>query len=554
MVVRRAGACAGLLLILIAAVVLVPAAAVAAAVDAARPNILLIVADDAGYADLGSFGGEINTPNIDALAASGVRFTQFNVSATCSPTRSMLLSGVDNHLAGVGNMAEFMAPNQKGLPGYEGYLNDRVAALPAVLREAGYNTYMAGKWHLGHDPEHFPAGRGFMRDLSLIPGGGSHLDDMWGAKGERQLYTFNGKPIAALRPGFFSSEDYTAAIIDDIEENRGDGKPFFAYLALQAPHDPFQLPDTWRDRYKGRYDQGYDTIRAQRIGRMKALGIIDGDATVFPRLPGVPPWTDLTPDERQKSARRMELFAAMVENMDDNIGKLLGYLKTSGLYDDTLIIFLSDNGPEGNIMEMGPPWDNSHFENWGKKGTFIQYGPAWAQVSAGPLRMFKGFLSEGGIRTPLIISGTGVAGGGRISDAMTHVTDIAATILAAAGVAPPSAFGGKSVLPLQGRALTPILDGAARDVRGPDDWLGWELFGNRAVREGDWKLLRLCAPAGTADWQLYDLKTDPGETRDVAAAHPDIVSRLQGRWEAYAKANNVIIPDASPVCGEADLE
>lgn len=296
-----------------------------------RPNILLIVADDAGYADIGSFGGEIQTPNIDALAATGVRFTQFGVSATCSPTRSMLLSGTDNHLAGLGNMAEFTAPNQKGKPGYEGHLSGYVAPLPALLKQAGYNTYMAGKWHMGEEPEHYPAARGFMRDLTLIPGGGSHMDDMWGAKGERQLYTYNGKPVEALRPGFFSSDDYTAAIISNIEESRGDGKPFFAYLALQAPHDPFQLPDEWLDRYKGRYDQGYDETRAARIARMKALGILGPDATVFPRLPTVPAWNDLPAEEKRKSARRMELFAAMVENMDANIGKLIGHLKAEGL-------------------------------------------------------------------------------------------------------------------------------------------------------------------------------------------------------------------------------
>ena len=197
----------------IAAIIAYSAAALA---QEQRPNILLIVADDAGYADIGSFGSEIQTPNLDALASVGVRFTQFNVSATCSPSRSMLLSGADSHLAGLGNMAEFMAPNQKGKPGYEGYLSENVAPLPALLKEAGYNTYMAGKWHMGEEPEHHPAARGFMRDLTLIPGGGSHFDDMWGVKGERQLYTYNGNPIAALRPGFHSSEDYTASIIDNI--------------------------------------------------------------------------------------------------------------------------------------------------------------------------------------------------------------------------------------------------------------------------------------------------------------------------------------------------
>jgi arylsulfatase len=537
----------GSLLVAVGAVIWASSAALA---NEQRPNILLIVADDAGYADIGSFGGEIHTPNIDALAAAGLRFTQFTVNATCSPTRSMLLTGVDNHLAGLGNMAEFMAPNQKGKSGYEGYINANVAPIPALLKEAGYNTYMAGKWHMGEEPEHFPAARGFMRDLTLIPGGGSHMDDMWGAKGERQLYTFNGKPIEALRPGFFSSEDYTAAIINNIEENRGEGKPFFAYLAFQAPHDPFQLPAEWLDRYRGRYDQGYDETRAARIERMKTLGILGTNATIFPRLPTVPAWNDLPPEEKRKSARRMELFAAMVENMDANIGKLVGYLKTEGLYDNTVIIFLSDNGPEGNVMEKGPPWDNTNFEDWGKKGTFIQYGPAWAQVGAGPFRMFKGFVSEGGIRTPLIIAGKNVTGSGRIADAVVHVKDIPATILDAAGISHPETFEGRKVAPMEGKTLAPILSNESNSVRGPEDWLGWQLFGNRAIRQGDWKLLWLCQPFGASQWQLYNLKDDPGETKDLAAEEPAIRDRLVKHWDEYVKTNNVILPDTSPLCGK----
>lgn len=513
-----------------------------------RPNILLIVADDAGYADIGSYGGEIHTPNLDALAGVGLRFTQFTASATCSPSRSMLLSGVDNHIAGLGNMAEFMAPNQKGKPGYEGYLNQNVAPLPALLRAAGYNTYMAGKWHMGEETAHYPAARGFMRDLSLIPGGGSHMDDMWGPAGEKQLYTYNGDVLKALRPGFFSSEDYTAAIIDHIAENRHDGKPFFAYLALQAPHDPLQLPAEWRDRYEGRYDQGYEEIRAARIARMKSLGILDTDATVFPRLPSIPAWKDLSAAEQRESARRMELFAAMVENMDANIGKLIGALKANGLYANTLVIFLSDNGPEGNVMSIGPPWDSGNIADWGKKGSFVQYGPAWAQAGAGPLRLFKGFLSEGGIRVPLIIAGKGVAGGGRISHAVVHVTDVAATILDAAGVPYPAMFEGGMVAPMTGKPLAPILNGTRPTIRGEHDWLGWELFGNRAIRQGDWKLLWLCKPHGTGGWQLFNLRDDPGETTDLIAAQPDIASRLARHWEEYASANNVILPDTSPVC------
>lgn len=534
-----------------AALLLLVSAGGDARAEDGRPNILLIVADDAGYSDLGSFGGEIQTPNLDALAAIGVRFTDFTAAPTCSPSRSMLLTGTDNHLAGLGNMAEFMAPNQVGLPGYEGHLNDRVVLLPELLQEAGYNTFMAGKWHMGEEPEHWPAARGFDRDLTLIPGGGSHLDDMWGATGERQPYTYNGELIRALRPGFHSSVDYTAAIIDNIEEHRGDGKPFFAFLALQAPHDPFQLPDDWLDRYAGRYDAGYDAVRAARIERMQEMGLLSPEATVFPRLPSIPAWEELSEDERRDSARRMELYAGMVEHMDANIGELLGYLKRTGLHEDTLIFFMSDNGSEGNFFEIGAPWDNSRFEDWGKQGTFIQYGPAWAQVGAGPLRLFKGFVSEGGIRVPLIVAGEGVAGSGRIEDAFAHVMDIPATILDVAGVPHPGAAG-TDIEPLQGKSLAPVLADPAAEVRGPSDWVGWELFGNSAVRMGDWKIVRLCEPSGTGDWQLYDLAADPGETIDLAAERPEIRDQLLGHWDEYVARNNVVFPDTSPVCPPAE--
>ncbi len=515
-----------------------------------RPNIVLIVADDAGYADIGSFGSEISTPNIDALASVGVRFTDFYVAPTCSPTRSMLLSGVDNHVAGLGNMAEFTASNQKGKPGYEGYLNERVAPVASLLKEAGYHTYMAGKWHMGEEPDQFPAARGFERDLTLIPGGGSHMDDMWGAKGEKQLYTRNGGKLQELRPGFHSSDDYTAAIIENIEENRADAKPFFAYVAYQAPHDPFQLPDDWLDKYKGRYDQGYDATRATRIERMKQLGILDRNADVFPRLPNVPAWSTLSPDEKRESSRRMELYAAMVEHMDSNIGKLISYLKQNNLYDNTLFVFLSDNGPEGTSIKMGAPWDNSKFESWGKKGTFIQYGAAWAQVSAGPFRMFKGYESEGGIRAPMIVAGRGVNGSGRISGALAHVMDVPATILSVANVAYPQTYHDHPIAPLQGKPLVPVLNNTRTAVRGPNDALGWEVFGNRAIRQGDWKLLWLCKPAGPNTWQLFNLKTDPAEMKDLSAAQPKIKAQLLRRWDEYAKSNNVILPSESPLCGK----
>jgi arylsulfatase len=281
---------------------------------------------------------------------------------------------------------------------------------------------------------------------------------------------------------------------------------------------------------------------------MKRLGILKPDATVYPRLANVPAWDALSNEERRQSARKMELYAAMVEHMDSNIGKLIDYLKAKNLYDNTLIVFFSDNGPEGNAWNIGEPWDNSKFENWGKKGTFIQYGAAWAQVGAGPLRMFKGFMSEGGIRVPMIIAGRGVSGSGRISSAITHVMDLPATILNAAGVRHPDTYQGKQVAPLQGKSLDPIMRNERRTVRGPSDWLGWELFGNRAIRQGKWKLLSLCVPHGTGKWQLYDLDNDPGEMNDLSARHPKIKEQLLRHWTEYAAANNVILPDTSPVC------
>lgn len=240
-----------------------------------RPNFLVIVADDMGYSDMGMFGGEISTPNLDALAQQGVRYTNYYVAPTCSPTRAMLMSGMDNHLAGMGNMYERIAPNQEGQPGYEGVLNHQIAPLPAILKANGYHTYMAGKWHLGKSPEHIPAARGFERDFTLLDAAGAHFsrkpyDD---ANDETQ-FTADGKYIDKLPKGYYSSKTFTDKMIEFIESNRGDGKPFFAYMAHQAPHDPLQVPDDWLRKYKGRYDAGWDKIREQRLARMKEMNLI----------------------------------------------------------------------------------------------------------------------------------------------------------------------------------------------------------------------------------------------------------------------------------------
>jgi arylsulfatase len=524
-----------------------------------RPNIVLIVADDMGYADMGMFGGEIRTPNLDALARQGVRFTDFYTSVTCSPTRSMMLSGTDTHIAGLGNMEEMIAPNQKGVRGYEGVLNDDVLAFPQLLRDAGYHTYMAGKWHLGKEPDKIPAARGFERDFTLLQGAGSYFDDTGlNARSPRSVFTRDGKYLASLPGDYYATRTYTDEMIGFIESNRGDDKPFFAYVSHQAPHDPFHLPEDWLRRYETDYDQGWDATRKQRLKRMVELGIVPADTRPADRMWFLPDASNLAPGPRAIAARKMELYAAMVENMDHHIGRLIDYLKSIDEYDDTLFLFFSDNGPEGtdlgamlrgqagseNFLFHAIKWSQTHPDAWGRTGSYVGYGAPWAQVSATPFRLYKGWPAEGGIRSPLLVSGAEVRRpAGSINDGVMHVMDVAATLLDVAGVDPPSSYKGREIAPMQGRSWAPMLAGKAESPRGPENWLGWELWGNRAIRKGDWKLLWLHKPMGTADWELFNLKEDPGETHDLASEHPKKVRELLALWKEYVRTNNVILPD-----------
>ena len=433
------------------------------------PNFLLIVADDLGYSDLGSYGGEIKTPVLDRLAQEGVRYTDFYASPTCSVTRSMLLTGTDNHVAGLGNMGELNAPNQMGKPGYEGVLNKRVVTVASLLRDNGYHTYMAGKWHLGLKPDQIPHARGFERDFSLLVGGGSHFDDQWNIEWQipKAPYTEDGRPLEKLPKNFYSSKTFTDKTIQFIEEGRGDGKPFFAYMAFTAPHGPLHLPDDWLRRYKNRYDEGWDGIRQQRLARMQELGIVDKGVNDADRLYFLPRSTALVPAARVMQGRKMELYAGMVEYMDDQIGRVFDYLKKIGEYDNTVVIFISDNGAEGNdlrAMVAGQPGSmgflhamNNFAEDGhnslGRKGTYAEYGPAWAQVSMVPFRIYKGWVAEGGIRSPLIVSGPGVQGAGEINkEAVLHVMDIVPTVLELAGIEHPSTYKGREIAPMQGKS------------------------------------------------------------------------------------------------------
>jgi arylsulfatase A-like enzyme len=528
-----------------------------------KPNFLLIVADDLGYSDLGSYGGEIKTPVLDDLAQQGMRYTDFYVSPTCSVTRSMLLSGTDNHVAGLGNMSAFNSPNQMGQPGYEGALNKRVASIAELLKDNGYHTYMAGKWHLGLKPDQIPHARGFERDFSTLVGGGSHFDDGWNIEWQnpKMPYTEDGRPVKKLPKDFYSTKAYTDKTLQFIEEGRKDNKPFFAYLTYTAPHGPLHLPDDWLRRYKNRYDEGWDGIREQRLARMQELGIVDKDVNDADRLFFLPRSTALVPAARVMQGRKMEIYAGMVEYMDDQIGRVFDYLKEIGEYDNTVVIFISDNGAEGNDLRamvagrrgtMGYLHAMNNFAEdghnaLGRKGTYAEYGAAWAQVSMTPFRIYKGWLAEGGIRSPLIVSGPGVQGAGEINkEAVLHVMDIVPTVLDLAGIEHPSTYKGREIASVQGKSWVGMLEGTTQSPRTSDDWLGWELFGNRAIRQGDWKISWLYEPFGTEDWQLFNLAEDPGEQYDLSDKFPEKKKALVALWDEYAKANGVIIGERSP--------
>jgi arylsulfatase len=527
----------------------------------ASPSILLIVADDLGYSDLSCFGGEINTPHIDALAARGLRATNFYVAPSCSPSRSMLMTGTDSHIAGLGNMAEWTGPTQRGQTGYEGHLNDQVVTVASLLREAGYHTYMAAKWHLGEQPIQWPSQRGFERDFSLLQGAGSHWGDMLGLlpSEPRVSFTRNGQLVKELPEDYYSSKYFTDFMIESIDENGSDGKPFFAYLGYQAPHGPLAVPDGWRDKYRGNYDKGYDAIRTQRLERQKDLGIVGRDVVTFPRLPNIPAWEQLTAPQQRLEARKMELYAAMIEYMDNQIGRLIDHLKNTGKYDNTLIVFISDNGAAGEdlaelVHKLAPTakkwfedtYDNRP-ENWGLPGSCVEYGPAWAQVSSVPFRLFKGVEAEGGIRSPCIVSGPGVEHAGAIHHSLLHVMDFVPTFLESADFEHPALREGSRFAPPQGKSMWPIFAGKADATRTDSDWLGWELFGNRAIRQGDWKLLYLMKGAGgIGDWELFNLRDDPAELHDLSVKYPDKRKALLELWNEYVQRNGVIVSEAGP--------
>jgi len=528
----------------------------------ARPNILLIVADDLGYSDVGVFGSEIETPSIDALAAEGVMLTQFHVSPNCGPTRGAMMTGVDPHRAGLGGNHEVAAENQKGQPGYEGYLRDDVVTVAQLLHDAGYRTYMTGKWHLGAERNN-PASRGFDKSFALLNGAASHWADQAAIiPGARTRYTKNGKPVEKLPSDFYSSSFYTEELISYIDSE--SDKPFFAYLSFTAPHNPLHVPQSYIEKYRGQFDAGWDALAARRMERLIALDLADASQDSQPRPDWVIAWNELTPKQQAARARDMEVYAGMIDNMDEQIGRVLEHLRQSGDYDNTLVVFMSDNGPSktsiADYLALGgegaaffEQFDNSA-SNKGLSGSSTDIGPGWAYAAATPLRLFKGYVAQGGIQVPAIIKLPGnMANAGSRMDRLTHVMDLMPTFLSVAEAVYPGVYNGESLVPLQGQSLMPMLDGES-PLEAESRELGWSAYGMDAYRKDRWKVLRLPEPYGNGDWQLYDLAADPGEMHDLSTEFPDRTAALANAWKDYADSNGVIQPDvatayAKPIVG-----
>ncbi|KAJ9255005.1 hypothetical protein DTO212C5_9191 [Paecilomyces variotii] len=544
-----------------------------------RPNFLVIVADDLGWSDVGAFGGEINTPNLDRLAKGGVRLTGFHTASMCSPTRAMLLSGTDNHIAGLGQMEFWGGPSApwKKRPGYEGYLNERVAALPEILQDAGYYTTMAGKWHLGLTEDRTPQARGFDRSFALLPGGANHYAyEPTHPDGRRvfshwaSLYYEDQQRVDAktFPEDYYSSDYFATKLIQFLQEQKSGSKaddPFFAYLAFTAPHWPLQAPQEVIKKYDGVYDDGPDVLRERRLQNQIRLGLLPENVEPHPVVAEMKDWSSMDPEEKKWSAKTMEVFAAMVERLDWNVGRVLDHLEASGELDNTFILFMSDNGAEGAIIEAIPMTGdviktsiNKHYnnslDNLGNGDCFIWYGPRWAQASTAPSAMHKGYVTEGGIRCPAIVnypsltkdsaSAHSVPSEGAISPAFTTVMDILPTILSLASVPlPKDTFRSRELVPVTGKSWIPHLSspGFSVPVHDESTVIGWELFFHQAIRKGRYKAIFTPAPKGPEKWQLFDLETDMGEIHDLADEKPEILEELVRYWIAYVSEFGVFL-------------
>lgn len=525
--------------------------------DGKRPNVLVIMADDMGWSDVGAFGGEIDTPNLDALAEAGVRFTSFQVSPYSSPSRAMFLTGADPHRVGVGNLYELNKPEQAGSPNYAGHFNDQALTVAQRLQAAGYFTVLSGKWHLGKDEAHAPNRWGFDRSFAMLNGEANHypFKDGYPSPDGKDLYRIEGK-LADVPADFYSSDGFTDYLLKALDEKAAD-QPFFAFLGYTAPHSPLQAPPEDIAKYEGQYLDGPQALAERRLKQIEKLKLLpDNHPLKAHALLNMPEWDKLSKDEQRDEARRMQIYAAMIDRMDQNIGRVLDHLKKKELLDDTVVLFMSDNGAAGASREKSKKWGkwiadnrNNAYDNMGTGSSYVSTGPAWAQASMSPFALFKGFTSEGGIRSPLIVSGPGVAKGG-IEGGYVNLYDLVPTLLdlTRTGKRTPAGKAG-----LDGTSVVAALQSPNRAARGPEKAVSLELRGGRQVRQGNYKAVYLSnEPMGIKSpdiangrWQLFDVITDPGETRDLSTEKPEVLTSLIGHYRDYAKQVGVI--EVAPV-------
>ena len=576
------------ILTLLTALLLLPLSALHAAAN--KPNILIILADDLGWSDLGCYGGEIRTPNLDSLAAGGLRFTQFYTSTRCCPSRASLLTGLYPHQAGIGLMtsdqaAKYPGAGDKGeaFPGYRGALNANCVTIAQVLKPTGYRTAAAGKWHVGNSEP--PTKRGFDDFYGFVGGYGV---DSWEPRMMKRLP--EGRPQRSYQPGeFFATDAITDHALDFLADMRKAGAPWLLYVGYQAPHFPVQSKREDMTGYPEIYARGWDKIREQRLTKQKKIGLLPESTALTPRSKithpvasrrlgswtddgNNPAWDSLPADRRADLAQRMAVFAGMVTGMDRNIGRLIADLRASGQLDNTLILFLSDNGacaewePFGFEMLPTPNpvpgtginqgtqalpnklYRGDELVTMGQAGSFPSYGSGWANACNTPWRLYKHYGHEGGIGTPLIAHWPAAVGkekdNGRFVREPAHLIDLMATCVDITGAKYPAEWIGKKILPMEGVSLRPLLAASAGNPASlPPRLLAWEHEGNRAIREGQWKLVSLA----TAPWELYDMESDRVEMNNLAASQPERVKDMSAKWEVWAKRTNVLPrPEAPP--------
>jgi arylsulfatase/uncharacterized sulfatase len=465
----------------------------------------------------------------------------------------MLLTGVDSHRNGVPNIPEAIPPEQAEHENYRGVLSPHVVTLATLLRDAGFHTYMSGKWHLGTTPDTLPSRRGFERTVALGDSGA----DNWQQKTYAPIYDeahwfADGEP-AVLPHEFYSSKYHVDKIIEFIDSNRADGRPFFAYLPFQAVHMPVQAPQEFTDHHLGRYDAGWQVLRKQRLGRAVSLGLLP-DSTRAAAIPTTADWDARSPEQQRYASKVMAVYAGMLEAMDHHLGRLLANLEEVGAYENTVFVFVSDNGPESTdvlargALESGYMrlWMRTHgyntdYDRLGTRGSFVNIGPSWASAAASPLAYYKFFSHEGGTRVPLIVAGPGVSAHGGITHAFAWVTDLAPTLLELAGVEPPGGrYAGRPVERMTGRSLVPLLAGRSERVHSTDEAIGYELAGNAALFQGDYKIVKDRGPVGDDTWHLYDIARDPGETRDLRDTQPERFAAMRAAYDTYAEDHGVL--------------